>query len=198
MKPDSANEHQKDALPLASTAWVAELEAEAARAERLINGAARSGSKGEESAWRSYRNGLQYALRVARRPSVALTHGSVSGGKSPVRKEGILIPADDSFAAINEFVHDLDVSFEELQYALLGLAARRPTQNAESVRSSALVRELTEAVERRGREILASKKNYREREGRMREWAWFLKTLRAQSEKLSNVPDQRAPKGDVR
>ncbi len=50
-----------------------------------------------------------------------------------------------------------------------------------------VVRELTETVERRGREILASKKNYREREGRMREWAWFLKTLRAESEKLSNV-----------
>lgn len=38
--------------------------------------------------------------------------------------------------------------------------------------------ELVGIVEERGREILKSKKNYREREGRMREWAWFLKILR--------------------
>lgn len=42
----------------------------------------------------------------------------------PTSKDGCLIPASDSFAAINAFSHHPDVSFEDLQSALLGLAAR--------------------------------------------------------------------------
>lgn len=42
----------------------------------------------------------------------------------PVTREGVTIPANHSFAAVNEFVHG-DVHFEELQWAMLGLATDR-------------------------------------------------------------------------
>lgn len=44
---------------------------------------------------------------------------------APLRVEGILVPANHSFAAINEFVHDCEVSYEELQWAMLGMATDR-------------------------------------------------------------------------
>lgn len=44
--------------------------------------------------------------------------------KSPLRKKGVLIPADNSFEAINRFVnHVPSPEYEELQWALLGLAS---------------------------------------------------------------------------
>ena len=46
--------------------------------------------------------------------------------KKPVRKKGVLMPADNSFEAINRFVNCLpSPEYEELQWALLGLAASR-------------------------------------------------------------------------
>lgn len=42
----------------------------------------------------------------------------------PITREGVTIPANHSFAAVNEFVHG-DVHFEELQWAMLGLATDR-------------------------------------------------------------------------
>jgi hypothetical protein len=42
----------------------------------------------------------------------------------PITREGVTIPANHSFAAVNEFVHG-DVHFEELQWAMLGLAKDR-------------------------------------------------------------------------
>lgn len=45
--------------------------------------------------------------------------------KSPIRDEGtgILFPVDFSFEATNEFAHHSDVTFEELQGAILSMAA---------------------------------------------------------------------------
>ncbi len=55
----------------------------------------------------------------------AAPSGSASS-KDPVRKKGVLIPADNSFEAINRFVnHFPSPEYEELQWALLGLAAAR-------------------------------------------------------------------------
>ena len=52
----------------------------------------------------------------------------------PKRIEGILIPADYSFAAVNEFVHDCEVSYEELQWAMLGMATERDNLVADVAR----------------------------------------------------------------
>lgn len=42
----------------------------------------------------------------------------------PVRKNGVLIPADNSFEAINCFVnHVPSPEYEELQWAMLGMAS---------------------------------------------------------------------------
>jgi hypothetical protein len=49
--------------------------------------------------------------------------------KKPIRKRGILMPRDNSFQAINEFVHYWpSPEYEELQWALLGLAASREAE----------------------------------------------------------------------
>lgn len=53
---------------------------------------------------------------------------AANSGCPPVtcsRVDGILIPANYSFEAINEFVHHPDVEFEELQWAMLGMATER-------------------------------------------------------------------------
>ncbi len=64
---------------------------------------------------------------------------------------------------------------------------KHETVPAKTLRSSEwVVRELAETVERRGREIMRSKKNYRGREGRMEEWAWMMKLLRSEIAKLPN------------
>lgn len=42
--------------------------------------------------------------------------------KEPIRREGILSPVNHSFDAINAFVHHPEVSYEELGWALLGIA----------------------------------------------------------------------------
>lgn len=52
---------------------------------------------------------------------------------APVRKDGILLPANYSFGAINAFVHD-DVSFEELQWAMLGMAGELDALRADKAR----------------------------------------------------------------
>jgi hypothetical protein len=39
-------------------------------------------------------------------------------------REGVTMPADYSFAAVNDFVHSVDVIFEELQWLCLGMAAQ--------------------------------------------------------------------------
>lgn len=50
--------------------------------------------------------------------------GSASPSKQPIRANGVLIPADYSFEAINNFVHATpSPEYEELQWALLGIAA---------------------------------------------------------------------------
>jgi hypothetical protein len=41
-----------------------------------------------------------------------------------ITREGVTIPANHSFAAVNEFVHG-DVHFEDLQWAMLGLTNDR-------------------------------------------------------------------------
>ena len=49
--------------------------------------------------------------------------------KEPVKKKGILMPRDNSFEAINCFVnHYPSPHYEELQWALLGLAASREAE----------------------------------------------------------------------
>jgi hypothetical protein len=40
----------------------------------------------------------------------------------PVETDGVLVPANYSFDAINKFVNCSDVNFEELQWALLDIA----------------------------------------------------------------------------
>lgn len=37
-------------------------------------------------------------------------------------QQGITMPADYSFATVNDYVHGLEVNFEDLQYLCLGLA----------------------------------------------------------------------------
>ncbi len=37
-------------------------------------------------------------------------------------QDGITMPADYSFASVNDYVHGLDVNFEDLQYLCLGMA----------------------------------------------------------------------------
>ena len=37
-------------------------------------------------------------------------------------QEGVTMPADYSFAIVNDYVHGLDVNFEDLQYLCLGMA----------------------------------------------------------------------------
>lgn len=37
-------------------------------------------------------------------------------------QQGITMPADYSFAAVNDYVHDVDRHFEELQWLALGMA----------------------------------------------------------------------------
>lgn len=41
----------------------------------------------------------------------------------PITEEGILRPRDYSFPSVNAFVHHPDVTYEELQWALLGIAS---------------------------------------------------------------------------
>ena len=65
---------------------------------------------------------------------------SGNGGPLPIILEcGSLAPADYSFDAINEFVHHEDVHFEDLQNALLGMAAaaERKTEAQEHTQVSA-------------------------------------------------------------
>lgn len=58
--------------------------------------------------------------------ALASATGSASPSKKPVRKKGVLMPADNSFEAINRFVNCLpSPEYEELQWALIGLAASR-------------------------------------------------------------------------
>lgn len=38
-------------------------------------------------------------------------------------REGVTMPADYGFAAVNDFVHGVDRHFEELQWLALGMAA---------------------------------------------------------------------------
>jgi hypothetical protein len=40
----------------------------------------------------------------------------------PQDHDGVLYPADHSFAAVNDFVHNVEVGFDDLQGVLLGLA----------------------------------------------------------------------------
>lgn len=42
----------------------------------------------------------------------------------------IWTPADYSFAAVNDFVHHPEVSYEELQWAMLGMATERDKAHA--------------------------------------------------------------------
>lgn len=37
-------------------------------------------------------------------------------------REGVTMPADYSFANVNEFAHALDTNYEDLQYLCLGMA----------------------------------------------------------------------------
>ena len=37
-------------------------------------------------------------------------------------QEGVTMPADYSFATVNDFVHGVEVNFEDLQYLCLGMA----------------------------------------------------------------------------
>ncbi len=49
-----------------------------------------------------------------------------ASSKDPMRKKGVLIPADNSFEAINRFVnHVPSPEYEELQWALLAIASER-------------------------------------------------------------------------
>jgi hypothetical protein len=53
----------------------------------------------------------------------APTPGSALASKAPIKKRGVLIPADNSFEAINRFVNCFpSPQYEELQWALLGIA----------------------------------------------------------------------------
>ena len=66
------------------------------------------------------------ALETESVKALVSARGSASPSKKPVRKKGVLIPADNSFEAINRFVNCLpSPEYEELQWALLGLAASR-------------------------------------------------------------------------
>jgi hypothetical protein len=49
---------------------------------------------------------------------------AIPNTNAPVRLQDVLVPANDSFDALNEFVHHPDVQFEELQSALLGMSRR--------------------------------------------------------------------------
>jgi hypothetical protein len=47
-----------------------------------------------------------------------------NNGKALVETvDGINMPADTSFATVNDFVHGIDVTFEELQALCLGLSS---------------------------------------------------------------------------
>ncbi len=62
------------------------------------------------------------ALIPPKRPPVPVPCSAV---EPILSEEGIRYPANESFEAINAFVHHSEVSFEELQWALLGIAASR-------------------------------------------------------------------------
>ena len=62
------------------------------------------------------------SLQLAREKAHPNKGGRYMDGPAPSRVEGMLVPANHGFAATNEFVHDMDVSIEELKWAMLGMA----------------------------------------------------------------------------
>ena len=62
-------------------------------------------------------------IKVKRQRGLRPATCSAPASKAPIKKKGVLIPADNSFEAINRFVNCLpSPEYEELQWALLGLA----------------------------------------------------------------------------